>query len=44
VTLTAGARTRFYREYLSLSIGIGAADGILIAMRAVPPANRPAAM
>src|SRR5579884_1973699 len=42
--LTAGARTRYYREYLSLGIGIGAADGVLIAMRAAPPANRPAAM
>jgi hypothetical protein len=42
--LTAGALTRFHPQDLLMGIGIAAADGVLIAMRAAPPANRPAAM
>jgi hypothetical protein len=42
--LSGGALTSFRLEDLVLGIGIGAADGLLIAMRAAPPANRPAAM
>ncbi len=42
--LSGGALTNFRLEELLLGIGIGAADEVLIAMRAAPPANRPAAM
>jgi hypothetical protein len=42
--LSGGALTNFRLEELLLGIGIGAADGVLIAMRAAPPANGPAAM